>query len=127
MVEIERIHHVNLVVRDLERARKFYSDVLQLSEIERPLLGTIGIWYAIGDRQLHLSEHPKAETLRTGGIDTRDGHFAIWVKSYKNAIDWLREQGIVYETKPNSATGFSQIWITDPDGNVIEFDAEYHS
>jgi catechol 2,3-dioxygenase-like lactoylglutathione lyase family enzyme len=127
MIEIEQIHHVSLAVRDLSRAKEFYSGVLQFSEIERPPFGSRGIWYAIGDRQLHLSENSEAETLRASGIDDREGHFAIWVKSYKSTIDWLQKQGIAYKTKPDSIAGFSQIWIIDPDHNVIEFDAEFNS
>lgn len=127
MIEIERLHHVSVAVRDLARSKAFYSGVLQFPEMERPPFGSKGAWYAIGDRQLHLSETPEAETLRTSGINDREGHFAIWVKSYKDTIDYLQKQGIPYETKPDSIAGFAQIWIIDPDCNVIEFDAEFNS
>jgi catechol-2,3-dioxygenase len=76
MIPFERIHHVSIAVRNLERARAFYGGVLKLPEMERPPFQSKGIWYAIGDQQLHLIEHPKGETLRSGGIDSTDGHFA---------------------------------------------------
>ena len=128
MVEFERIHHVSLVVRELEKAQNFYKDVLGFQEIERPPFNSKGIWYAIGDQQLHLIEQPTGKTFRTdGSVDSGDGHFAIWVKSYKETISWLEESGIAYKDNPQSVAGFSQIYIVDVDNNVIEFDAAYDS
>jgi glyoxylase I family protein len=127
MVEFERIHHVSLAVRDLEKAQKFYTEVLRFQEIERPPFKSKGVWYAVGDQQLHLLEHPNGGTLRVGGIDSVDGHFAIWVKSYKNTIEWLEKVGVSYEARPQSVAGFAQIYILDVDNNVIEFDAAYDS
>lgn len=127
MIDFERIHHVSLAVRNLEKARKFYSEVLNLQEIKRPPFNSRGIWYAVGDQQLHLLEHPIGETLRQSGIDSVDGHFAIWVKSYKKTIEWLERADVKYEARPNSVAGFAQIYILDPDNNIIEFDAAYDS
>ncbi|MDF2723160.1 MAG: glyoxalase [Paenibacillus sp.] len=127
MIEFEKLHHVSIAVRDLERAKRFYSDVLNFQEITRPPFKSKGAWYAIGDQQLHLIEHPNGETLRESDIDSTDGHFAIWVKSYKNTIEWLDRAGITYDARPQSAAGFTQIYIVDPDNNVIEFDAAYNS
>lgn len=127
MIEFERLHHVSLVVRDLERAKRFYSDVLQFQEIERPPFKSKGTWYAIGNHQLHLIENPDGETLRNSDIDSGDGHFAVWVKSYKQTVEWLDQANVRYEARPQSVAGFTQIYIVDPDHNVIEFDAAYNS
>lgn len=127
MIEYEKIHHVSIAVRDLEQARSFYSNTLHFPEIQRPPFKSNGVWYAIGDQQLHLIEHPNGETLRKSGIDSGDGHFAIWVRSYQNTIEWLEKAGIPYEARPQSVAGFAQIYIVDPDHNVIEFDATYDS
>jgi glyoxylase I family protein len=126
-IEWERVHHVSVAVRDLERARRFYSDKLRLPEIQRPPFGSRGIWYAVGSQQLHLIEHPEGETLRMRGLDSSDGHFAVWVKSYRQAIEWLEQQAIPYEARPDSVAGFSQIYIQDEDRNIIELDAAYNS
>lgn len=61
------------------------------------------------------------------GIDSVDGHFALWVKSYKNTIQWLEHIGVSYEARPQSVAGFAQIYILDVDNNIIEFDAAYDS
>jgi len=127
MIEYIHIHHVSIVVRNLENAKNFYSERLGLQEIQRPPFQSKGIWYAIGTQQLHLLEYPQGETLRVGEIDSTDGHFAIWVKSFKATIKWLDDRGISYEARPNSLAGFTQIYILDPDHNIIEFDAPYES
>lgn len=127
MISFERIHHVSIAVRDLQRARAFYTDVLGLTEIERPPFKSSGIWYAIGDQQLHLIQQPAGETLREGGIDSTDGHFAVWVSSYRDTIARLEQTGVAYDARPNSVAGFAQIYILDPDRNVIEFDSAYES
>jgi catechol 2,3-dioxygenase-like lactoylglutathione lyase family enzyme len=83
MIQVQGLHHVSLVVTDLAQARQFYSKVLGLIEIERPAFDFPGAWYAVGEGQLHLIVHPRAQ--RTVG---------------------------------------PQIFLTDPDGNVIELNSE---
>ncbi|WP_411345059.1 VOC family protein [Paenibacillus sp. WLX1005] len=125
MIDFQYIHHASLAVRDIEVSRQFYSDVLQLQEIQRPPFDSVGIWYALGSQQLHLIQQPQGETLRNGGIDSTDGHVAIWVGSYRGTLEWLDAQGVYYEARPNSVAGFAQIYILDPDRNIIELDTAY--
>jgi glyoxylase I family protein len=33
---------------------------------------------------------------------------------------WLKQQGVEILEKPNSTSGFAQIFCCDPDGNLIE-------
>jgi catechol 2,3-dioxygenase-like lactoylglutathione lyase family enzyme len=124
-IEIETLHHVSLSVTDLERARTFYSGVLGLREIERPAFDFPGAWFALGDRQLHLIVHPTPRSLRgTTEVDPRDGHFALRVKSHGEALACLRAHGVEVRDNPRNATLWEQIHFTDPDGNVIELNAE---
>ncbi|WP_322348824.1 VOC family protein [Paenibacillus albus] len=124
MLQHEGIHHVSIIVTDIERAKAFYREVIGLEEIQRPAFDFPGTWYAIGagGQQLHLIVH-EGETKRAGGIDTRDGHFAIRVADFDVTIDWLNKCGIPHRSNRNSITGFAQIFIMDPDHNVIELNA----
>jgi len=133
MLHVETIHHVSLPVTDLERAKAFYRDVVELQEIPRPPFDFPGAWYQLGDRQLHLiaGEH---STFRAGkGIDSRDTHFAIRVGSYRAALQHLESKGYRRDAadelrrvraNPTNKSGLPQIHILDPDRNVIEINAE---
>ena len=133
-MKIEALHHVSLSVTDLERSRRFYREVLGLEEIARPPFDFPGAWFSLGaSQQLHLIVHPHS-TFRNGkGLDTRDGHFALRVASYRQTVDYLRSKGYREDApdhpfqriilQPHATAGFPQIYILDPDRNVIEINA----
>jgi len=132
---IEALHHVSLVVSDLERSRRFYREILGLDEIERPPFPFPGAWFSVGSsQQLHLIVHTNP-TFRIGKpLDTRDLHFAVRVGNYWATVELLRGKGYSEEPgedefrlmrlQPQATAGFPQIYILDPDRNVIEINAE---
>jgi catechol 2,3-dioxygenase-like lactoylglutathione lyase family enzyme len=133
MLQIETIHHVSLPVTDLARAKSFYSDVLELEEIARPAFDFPGAWYQIGDRHLHLIVGEHSTFRDDKRIDSHDIHFAIRVASYRGALQHLKAKGYnadsadqVWRLRENPAgkAGFPQIYLLDPDRNVIEINAE---
>jgi glyoxylase I family protein len=122
---IRALHHVSLSVTDLARAKAFYGGVLGLREIERPAFDFPGAWYDLGNAQLHLIVHDSPRSLRgTTQVDSRDGHFALRIASFAEAVERLRAHGVTFVEKPRNATPWAQIHLTDPDGNGIELNAE---
>jgi len=133
-MDIEAIHHVSLGVTDLERSRKFYREVLGLEELPRPPFNFPGAWFGAGrSQQVHLIVHPNS-TFRTGkGLDNRDGHFAVRVASYRHTVEFLQSLGYREDAggdefrqmhlQPHATAGFPQIYILDPDRNIIEINA----
>jgi catechol 2,3-dioxygenase-like lactoylglutathione lyase family enzyme len=120
----EGIHHVSLLVTDLEQAKAFYSEKLQFEEDDqRPNFNIPGVWYHVGSMQIHLIVHPDGKARRgTTQIDGRDGHFAIRISGDMNELlQKLNRNGIPYLDRPNNLTGWHQVYICDPDGNIIEF------
>ena len=126
VVEIETIHHTAVIVTDVDRAKGFYGGILGLRELPRPDFGFDGVWYQVGEGQeLHLIVHPEARTVRgTTTIDGRDGHFAMRVGSYAKTLEHLRAHGVACRELPLNPTPWAQIYVTDPDGNVIELNAD---
>lgn len=124
-ITIQSLHHVSIVVRDLAVAKAFYSEVLGLREVPRPPFDFGGAWYTLGDRQLHLIVHPPARTVRgTTEIDSRDGHFAVRVTDYDQTLAYLKSRGVAVRESRQNVTPWSQLYITDPDGNIIELNVE---
>src|SRR5689334_321404 len=130
-MQIESIHHVALCVTDLERSRRFYREILTLREIARPPFDFPGAWFEVaGGQQLHLIVHAQATLRGHKGLDTRDNHFAIRVRSYRAALEFLRSKGFREDlddgdprkirASVDTTAGFPQIYILDPDRHVIE-------
>ena len=110
MIRPGKLHHTSIRVADFERSRAFYEGLLGMQQVSRPDLGFPGGWYGLGDGQLHLIQSGKMGPE----IDPTDPHFAIEVEDFEVTKQTLREKGIEYfELGP-------QLWILDPDGNVVE-------
>ena len=126
MIEIQALHHVAVCVTDVERAKHFYGVVLGMIEVPRPPFPFGGAWYEFAEgRQVHLIAHPPTLTLRgTTRIDDRDGHLALRVRSYRSTFEHLKAHGVDVLEKPTNLTPWAQLYVTDPDGNVIELNAE---
>ena len=125
MIEIKQIHHVSLAVTDLEKSKKFYKNILCLEEMKRPDFDFPGAWFQMGTQQLHLIVYPGAETLRsTRELTSKEGHFAFRVASYDETLKWLKEKNVEVYENPTSRSGFAQIFVADPDGNLIELNTE---
>lgn len=126
VIEVEALHHVAVCVTDMERAKHFYGVVLGLPEVARPPFDFGGAWYEFAEgRQLHLIVHAPTLTMRrSSNIDDRDGHLALRVRSYRRTLDHLRAHGVDVLEKPKNLTPWAQLYVTDPDGNVIELNAE---
>lgn len=134
---VEALHHVSIPVTDLARSRRFYAEVVGLRETERPPFDFEGAWFQTPSGQVHLIVHGDVEpgaTFRTGKpIDSRDVHFAVRVPSFRAAVKHLEALGYVeggaddftaMRVRPMPTAGFPQIYILDPDRNVVEINAE---
>lgn len=114
-----RAHHMSFPVRDLAVSRAFYEDLFEVEELERPDLGFPGVWYRIGDCEIHLLEIP--EGVRTvappGQLNPLDRHAAFAVDDYDAALAAIEERGL--EVLPTGVEG-GQMWLLDPDGHILE-------
>jgi glyoxylase I family protein len=113
------VHHVSFSVADLPRSRRFYEDVLGLVEIPRPDLGLPGVWYRAGESEVHLIARPEGVDVGSApsAINPLANHQAFAIEDYEKCLERLRARGV--EVLPTSPAQ-GQMWIRDPDGNVIE-------
>lgn len=125
MTTVEHIHHVGIAVTDLARSRHFYTTVLCLEEIPRPDFDFDGAWFGVGGQQIHLIVQHQTEMLREhGSLRTRGDHIALRVGSYRDTLEHLRSLGVPFEARPHNKTPWPQIYLNDPDGHIIELNAE---
>ncbi len=129
-MEVLRIDHVALVVQDVDRARRFYADVLLLEEIPRPKSFTFpGAWFRRGRFEIHLigeAEEGRAATLQPTYYEreVRRGylpHLAFEVASLDAARIHLAQLHIPIVGGPQArGDEVMQLYIRDPDGYIIE-------
>lgn len=125
MIRIENLHHVSVTVTDLARSRRFYGGVLGLRELPRPNFNVDGAWYEAGDRHVHLIVFPDTQMIRARrDIDPRETHFALRVADYQETMTHLREHGVEVLDRHDNVTDWAQIYILDPDGNIIELNVD---
>jgi glyoxylase I family protein len=111
-VKAAGIHHVGLVVTDVDAARRFYIEQLGFTERDdRPDFGFAGAWLQVGDQQVHLIEG--AEPAPGGG------HFALAVEDLDAAVAELRGGGLKVSDPVPVGTG-RQSFVRDPAGNTVE-------
>ena len=115
MIQVKEYNHVAIVVRDLEKCKWFYGEVLGLKTIPRPPFGFSGHWYQVGPNcQLHLMvyEEKISNTMR---------HFALEVVNFDEMIEELRKKGIeIVEGPGKRFDGSAYLFCKDPDGNRVE-------
>jgi glyoxylase I family protein len=107
------VHHVSIMVPDVDQALRFYTEVLGLQQRnDRPDFGGLGgAWLDAGPQQLHLVQ---GETPPGMGQ-----HFAILIEDLDDTIAELRQRGLeVSDPRPVGTS--RQAFVSDPSGNLIE-------
>ncbi|MCC5885091.1 MAG: VOC family protein [Gammaproteobacteria bacterium] len=133
------IHHVAIVVPDLDRALAFYRDALGFAVVQE------GDWdgdYAQADRVIGLKKtsariamlkapnayleiwqyrHPEPEDRRSRPCDLGYPHFALQVTDIEAEYHRLAEAGMTFAADaPVNLGTTSAIYGKDPFGNIIE-------
>jgi len=119
---LQRVQHVSLPVPEgseaLDAARRFYGDSLGLEEIPRPpaLPGT-GIWYAVGDQELHLFSEPAGVAVN----EQSRRHPCFQVDDVDALRSELHAAGVTTRDDDGMIPGRLRFFAIDPFGNTLEF------
>jgi catechol 2,3-dioxygenase-like lactoylglutathione lyase family enzyme/uncharacterized protein YunC (DUF1805 family) len=125
-LHVKTLDHVTVVVKDLERSRRFYVDVLGMREVPRPAFSFGGLWFQAGTTQIHLileysGSGPAGNLLAENLRGSRTHHYAFEVDDATAATAWLKECRIPILDGPKlRPDGYMQVFVTDPDGHVVE-------
>ena len=115
-----RIDHVQLAMPPggEEAARRFYRDLLGMSEETKPaeLAARGGCWFRDGAVRLHLGVEADFRAAKKAHPALRVAGFAALVTSLRDGGCVLREDG--------DFEGAARVYVDDPFGNRIELIAD---
>ena len=123
MIKIQKLGHVVLRVRDIERSARFYRDVLGLQEMARYQKAMV--FFSIDGTNHHdlaiMSVGPKAASPSPS--DTGLYHIALKIgddiEDLRKAKQWLEQKGVTISGTADHTVSKS-LYIADPDGIEIE-------
>jgi len=126
-IEIPRVDHIGIRVRDLERAMKFYA-ILGFSLHARAANDAVAIIRNAHDVEINLIYNANADAggknilMDVGEKYPGYTHVALRVASIKAAIEALRANGVRITQGPVAfgRDGHVSVFVRDPDLNVVE-------
>lgn len=114
---IQKILHTSILVSNLETAKTFYEEILELPKAERSV-NFPGEWYQIGDYQIHLIVQekvtPQIYNQQKWG---RNAHLALQTHDLETLKTRFTDHNIPFQL---SSSGRAALFVQDPDGNIIE-------
>lgn len=121
-MEVDRLDHLVLTVRDIDRTVKFYQTVLGMQEV-RFGQGRVSLLY--GKQKINLHQQgkelkPKAHNPMPGSADL----CFIINNPIEQAMEHVKAQGVEIIEGPVKRTGalgpITSFYFRDPDKNLIE-------
>lgn len=119
--QVLRLQHVSLpfpgTPESLDAARRFYVEILGLAEVPRPpLLPGVGIWYAVGEQELHLFSEP--DGVAANPRSRR--HPCFQVDDVATLRARLEAAGVTTRDDDGEIPGRLRFFAVDPFGNTLE-------
>ncbi len=109
---IERVDFVGFLTEDLQRAKRFYTEVLGLA-VESE--GEHDLELALGQVTLDVFD---PSSIGQGFAPSSAG-FALRVADVDAARAELEAKGVVFDGDTLETSVCKQAWFKDPDGNVL--------
>jgi catechol 2,3-dioxygenase-like lactoylglutathione lyase family enzyme len=114
---VERLDHINIRTSDLEATKRFFVDVLGLTEGWRPPFNFPGAWLYCGEQAVvHLVGTTASGNVENAALD----HFAFYVRGFDGVVSKLKKHGYRFEARVVPDSGRRQIFMADPNGVRVE-------
>ncbi len=114
---VESLDHYTINTADLEASVRFYEEVLGFASGERPAFTFPGAWLYCGEKPVvHLVGGKSSVATGTGSVD----HIAFRAADIGGFRARLGTGGVDFHERQVPDMPLSQIFLTDPDGVVIE-------
>jgi glyoxylase I family protein len=125
-INAKSFDHVTLICADLEATRQFYVNVLGMSEVPRPAFKFPGLWFQLGNVQIHATQESqeagKAGWANRGGkVVSRGHHIAFAVDDVSEALKLVQSHGVrIASPLQERPDGYKQVYLYDPDDHIVE-------
>ena len=123
-MQLKGIHHIALNVKDLDRAEKFYTDVLGFQVTHRFSKGLRHLMLETGNAALALFEAPKLEVKEAMNLLSEEGYLHLAFEAepadFKNIVTELQSKNIHIGDGPVKRGEGESIYFNDPDHNHLE-------
>jgi catechol 2,3-dioxygenase-like lactoylglutathione lyase family enzyme len=130
MIRTKGFLHITIGVTDLDRATKFYQDILGCELVRRnPIMSFMKTgedFFVLTKTGVHVAPNPEGPPELGNTLF----HHAMIIEpaQYDNVLAYLKELGIeFFDCTDNGHTTFPgrrHVYIKDPDGNSIELATE---
>lgn len=137
---IQQIHHTGVSTPDLERAIRFYRDLLGFEVLTRftmppgspgmdemldlPGVGFSAALLRLGPTMIEVFEFSAPEPARAAGrrrvCDHGLTHLCLQVDDVRAEYARLSAAGMIFHCAPQDGDGATFVYGRDPDGNAIE-------
>ncbi len=128
-MQLKGIHHIALNVRDLDRAEKFYTDVLGFSVTQRFSKGLRHLMLDTGNGALALFESQDLDTRNALDLLSEQGYmhlaFEADRQTFQSIVDELKAKNIHIDSGPVKRGEGESIYFNDPDFNHLEIHCDY--
>ena len=115
-IQIAQINHVTTMVKDTDRAMKFYNDLLGIKQIQSQVDNPAITWLQLENGvMVHMIETDEAPA-KPGNI-----HHAFQVDNLDSTKATLEASGYPVKREGIRYDGQAYLFIEDPDGNSVEF------
>ena len=123
-MQLKGIHHIALNVKDLDRAERFYIDILGFQVTHRFSKGLQHLILGTGNAAIALFEAPELEVKEAMNLLSEEGYlhlaFAAETADFKKIVTELQSKNIHIDNGPVKRGDGESIYFNDPDDNHLE-------
>ena len=128
-MKLDGIHHIALNVKDLDRAERFYTEVLGFTVTHRFTKGLNHLMLDTGNSAIALFEEPELEVKDAMDLLSETGYlhlaFKIHRDQFPTVVDELKKHNVVIDQGPVKRGDGESIYFNDPDHNHLEIHCDH--
>ncbi|MEK9628653.1 MAG: VOC family protein [Nitrospinota bacterium] len=128
-MQLKGIHHIALNVKDLDRAERFYSDVLGFQVTHRFSKGLRHLMMETGNAALALFEAPDLEVKEAMNLLSEEGYLHLAFEAdpadFEEILKELKDKKVKIDNGPVKRGDGESIYFNDPDDNHLEIHCDH--